>query len=109
MRIQIVLLFAIAAAFFMTWNRARERVIRSGEAVLWSGIWIAAALVVLSPSVASRLADVVGVGRGADLVVYVSIIALFALSFRSFVNHVRIERQITELVRRDALRGLPKK
>jgi hypothetical protein len=46
------------------------------------------------------------VGRGADLVVYLAIVLLFILVFQLHVSHVRMERELTKLVREEALKDL---
>lgn len=93
-------------ALWVTWRRARQRVIGKLEAAGWSVIWILAAVVVMLPNVASSLAQRVGVGRGVDLVMYASVAGLFILVFKLFIQHEKIERKLTEAVRQEALRGL---
>ncbi len=56
------------------------------------------------PQVASWLAIALGVGRGADAIVYVALLALFYILFRIFTRIERIERNITSMVREIALR-----
>lgn len=101
--IQLLLVAALLAAFILTWKRARERVIRRREALVWSGLWIAAAILIFWPELTSRIAEFVGVGRGADLVVYAAVILLFVLVFNIHVALDRLERKLTQFVRRDAL------
>jgi hypothetical protein len=106
MLIQIILVAAMALALVMTWRRALQEVIRVSEAIGWSLLWIAAAVVILLPSVTTRIAEIVGVGRGVDLVVYASVAGLFFLVFKLFIQHERLERKLTDLVRREALGNL---
>jgi hypothetical protein len=108
MWIQIALLLALAATTALTWYRASKQAIRPFEAVGWTVVWVAAAAVICLPSIASFFADLVGIGRGVDLVVYISVFVLFLLVFHLHVVHDRIEKSITELVRYDALRNLLK-
>ena len=95
------------AALFVTWRRAWQRVIRPGEAFVWTIVWGGAAITISLPMVSGRLAAVFGVGRGADFIVYSSVALLYLLVFRLFVDHVKVERQLTLIVRREALRDLP--
>ncbi|MFH1078415.1 MAG: DUF2304 domain-containing protein [Patescibacteria group bacterium] len=106
MLIQLILVVSMVLALAMTWRRARQDVIAKREALAWSALWVAAAVVVLLPSVASRAASLVGVGRGADLVVYASVVVLFMLVFKLFIQHQKLERNLTDLVRREALKDL---
>lgn len=107
MPIQILLLFVLVVATIITWRRMHERVIRFGEAFAWTIVWVVAGIAVLLPETTSVVARWVGVGRGADLVLYASVITLFLLVFKAFSWMDSIEKNITDLVRRDALRDLP--
>ncbi|PIP60879.1 hypothetical protein COX00_00875 [Candidatus Uhrbacteria bacterium CG22_combo_CG10-13_8_21_14_all_47_17] len=104
--IQLVLLAALFAAFLLTWKRAQERVIRRREALIWSALWMAAALLIFWPELASHVASFVGVGRGADLVVYAAVIVLFVLIFNIHVALDRLDRKLTQLVRQEALKEI---
>ena len=87
----------------MTWKRARQRALRGFEAVWWSLLWVGAIILVWRPQTSTALAQWVGVGRGADLVLYVSVTLLLILVFQLHVAHIRLERTLTELIRRQAL------
>ena len=95
-------LFAIAAILFF-WSRAilryKDRVISFWEFLMWSAVWLAALVVVARPEVTGAAAERLGIGRGSDVVVYVSIIILFYLLFRIYIKLDILERQITNLVR----------
>ncbi|MBD3251535.1 DUF2304 family protein [Candidatus Uhrbacteria bacterium] len=106
MPIQILLVVALLIALTMTWKRAKEGVIRAREAVLWSIVWIAAGVVIVLPETTSAVANLLGVGRGVDLVLYASVVVLFFLVFKLFTSLDRMDKQITDLVRKDALRDL---
>ncbi|GMU25379.1 DUF2304 family protein [Patescibacteria group bacterium] len=108
MPIQILLIASLAVAVMLTWKRARERVIRIHEAVLWSAVWLIAAIVILLPNTTTTIANLLGVGRGVDLVLYASVVALFFLVFKLFITVDGLEKKLTDLVRRDALRDLDK-
>lgn len=107
--LQILLLAAFAAAFVLTLRRGRQGVLSRTETFLWCLLWFAAGLVVLRPEVTSLVAGLLGVGRGVDAVTYVAIAVLFSLTFRIFLRLDKIDRDITELVRREALRDGGKK
>ncbi|MBI5655079.1 DUF2304 domain-containing protein [Candidatus Uhrbacteria bacterium] len=108
MLIQIVLIAILLGALYVTWKRSRQNVITPPEAVLWSLLWIGAGVVIALPQTATLAANFFGVGRGSDFVIYGSVVLLFVLIFKIFIALDRVERKITDLVRRDALRDLPK-
>lgn len=84
--------------------RHREGDITVGELLLWLAVWLIVGIAVLLPQTTSFLANLVGVGRGVDLAVYLSIIFIFYILFRIFVRLERIEHDITKVIREMALK-----
>lgn len=58
---------------------------------------------VWQPSLTDRIAGVLKVGRGADAIFYLSLIAIFYLIFKIFIKLERIDQDITSLVRSMAI------
>jgi len=60
-------------------------------------------VLVIDPMVSTQIANLLGIGRGADLLFYLFIIAslFYAVATRSRIR--RMEKQITTLVRQNAL------
>lgn len=106
MLIQFVLVILMAAALLTTWQRVRQRVIHVREALAWSIVWVVAALVVLRPEITTRIANLFGVGRGVDFVLYASVAILFLLVFRLFLENEKLERTISRIVRESALQNV---
>ncbi|QDT65835.1 DUF2304 domain-containing protein [Calycomorphotria hydatis] len=65
--------------------------------------WIVASLGILFPTAVSAIAASLGIGRGADLVLYVFLLTFVVLAFNFYARCVSLQRQITELVRQEAL------
>lgn len=74
--------------------------------VLWVAFWCGVIFVALDPTATMGLARLLGVGRGADVVIYLALVALFYLLFRMFGKVEDLERQITRVVRAAALKDL---
>lgn len=72
-------------------------------AVVWSFMWVVVILVALKPEVTDAVAAYVGVGRGADLLVYVAVVFLLYANYRSLVRQQKMSEDITELVRKIAV------
>ena len=106
MPIQLLLLISLLIAAVVTWRRAKEGVIRAREAILWTCVWIVAAVVILLPETTSIVANLLGVGRGVDLVLYASVVVLFFLLFKTFVSLDKLEKTLTDIVRKEALRDV---
>lgn len=65
---------------------------------------IAAAIVfILFPAITNDIAHRLGVGRGADLVFYTSILIFWFVILKLYSRIRRIEQVMTKLVRKDAL------
>jgi small membrane protein len=77
--------------------------------VFWMFVWGIAAFFVFFPSASSYLADFIGVGRGADALIYLSIMILFYGVYRIYIKLEKIERSFTKLIRHEALKHLKKK
>ncbi len=75
----------------------------------WLVLWCALVVIGLLPHTATAVAQFLGVGRGVDVVIYASLGALFYLVFRLFVRLEETDREITRLVRMQALEGLNEK
>lgn len=99
--VAVGVLFAISRVFLLF----RKRQISVRMALFWSVLWLAVLVVFFVPGVVSLFSDFFGVQRGADLLVFGSVLALFYLVFRTNAKVDNVERQITELVRRDALKN----
>jgi small membrane protein len=61
-------------------------------------------LFIFWPELTSRLANLVGIGRGADLVSYLSTLFLLFVSINFYLRFRKYEEQLTIVVRELALR-----
>lgn len=103
----LIQVFIVAFALFAivrTIRQFRAGRLKLGELLFWIVFWILAGVVALLPQTTSIVASMVGVGRGADLVIYASLLVLFYLVFRLFVKIEDTEREITRLVRKIAFK-----
>lgn len=72
---------------------------RVGPVLPWLSLWLASAGAMIWPDATGVVARRLGVDRGADLVSYVSVLAMF-IGFLWVSVHIRnLNRQITLLVR----------
>ena len=66
-------------------------------------LWIATGLAIYRPDELTRLAKIVGVQRGADLVLYVTVLVFFATSLFLYARCIQLQQQITKIVRHLAI------
>ena len=106
---QIFLTVFLLFAFSRVIVRFGGGVLSTVSFLFWSGLFGLATLIVLFPGVTSRIAQFIGIGRGADVVIYVSITLLFYLVFRIYIYLEDIRRDITDIVSKIALEKSKKK
>ena len=99
----LVILFCLYAAFRVG-QKIKTRGLGKRWGAFWLAFWLGVGLVVALPWTTSLLAARLGVTRGVDLVMYVSVIALFYLVFRLTIKIEKLEGNITKLVREIALK-----
>ena len=93
-------LIAIAIATIVATARRR---LTPGVGVFWIVLWLAAAVAVADPDMVQRAGRFLGIGRGADLVLYLSILFMFVAFFVIYLRFRRIEDQLTRIVRHLAI------
>jgi hypothetical protein len=78
---------------------------RWGARLLRVLLWAAAIVAILKPGIPQAVATEIGIGRGADLVLYLFVLAFLATSFYFYSRYIRLQRQLTEVVRHLAIQN----
>ncbi len=107
--IQIILILFLFFALSRVVLRLKDGGITFGAFLFWLVLWVLAIVTVLRPSFTTFLARKIGIGRGADAVLYLSIAILFYLIFRTNVIIENLRQEITRLTRKIALKEKEKK
>ena len=95
----------IAALAFATIHIARlfalwkTKKVPLKTAIFWFSIWCAVLVTIFFTPLIDALSRPIGVGRGIDLIVYISILILFYLVFQVHMKIDKLDRQITKVVR----------
>lgn len=93
--VTLFVLFALSRVFL----RFRDKQINAFELVFWSIIWAVVTVVLYIPQVTKPVAEILDIGRGIDVAVYLSIVLMFYLVFRLYVKIDSMDRNVTKLVR----------
>ncbi len=101
----IFTLFALSRAYL----RFKERKLSSFAFIFWFIVWIAGVLAILFPETTTQLSRLVGIGRGADAILYASIVVIFYMIFRIYIRIEDTQKQITEVSRKVALLNASRK
>lgn len=103
MLIKYIIIFFALFVVYKAGLRFKSRDISRREYALWVFFWIIVIIATLVPKNLDKIAQFVGVERGADLAIYLSIIVIFYLIFKILVHLDKIDREITKIVRNMAL------
>jgi hypothetical protein len=93
----LALLAAIGWFIFLKRNRLPFHI------VTMFGLLAAGAVAVVVPQQTDRIAQFVGVGRGADLIIYLVIVAVLFVLIHYFSKFVELEQKVTQLTRELAI------
>lgn len=100
---QWIFLSGIAFVFVLLISAAARQQIRRREALLYSLVLLAAAVAIYWPPITSRVAGWLGIGRGADLLLYLAIVGMFVGFWMVYVRLLQLRREMTQLVRHHAI------
>jgi len=95
----IISLFAISRVIIQFKNNQMAPL----GALFWIILWSSVIILDINPSILSFVASNIGVGRGVDVIIYLSIIVLFYLLYRTYAKLEKTDRDITKLVREIAI------
>lgn len=100
---QVIAVPFIAAMLLVslrTLARGKGRVLTS---LAWVLLWLASLVAVLYPETTTKVAQAVGIGRGADLLLYLSVLASIVAFSMVSLRMRQMSREITVLTREVAL------
>ena len=100
----IAVVVLVVARLFRS-RGARAQAIRRVGLVVFAAF---AAVSILFPDLWSRLARIVGVGRGTDLVLYALVVAFLSFTVTTYLRFRDLETNYTRLARRMALNEAPR-
>ena len=101
---QWIALTALAAAIVSEIVPRAHRALSTRLRALRAAICAIAAVAIARPDDVTRVAHLVGIGRGADIVLYVLALAFVGLSFYFYAQHLRLRRELSALASHIALK-----
>ena len=104
----LLILFAIFA-IGKTLQQYRNKQASLYWFTIWTFFWVIVIVVAYLPETTNVVARYVGIGRGADLVLYVAAVVLSYGFYRLMIGQERMRKEITELVREIAILEAKKK
>lgn len=95
---QVILTFIALLGLERILSRLRARQMGLGIVTVWTIGTLIFLIFVWRPDLSTRLSQFIGVGRGVDAAVYISVAVLFYTTLRIFIRLERQENLITKLV-----------
>jgi len=77
--------------------------ISTGSWLVRTTIWLAALVAIARPLLLQSIANLLGIGRGTDVLLYLLVFVFLGTSFFLYSRTILLQRQVTELIRRYAL------
>ena len=99
--VQFILIVLLGLVTYFYFSRLRSGLLDRLIVLLFAALGVAMTIV---PDFTTRVANLVGVGRGVDLFFYLSIIALAFMCLLLYSRMRRLESSITELTRALAIK-----
>lgn len=106
---QIIVLIAILIILFKAGKRFFKKEISFLLFLIWAIVWLGVGAITVFPVIIENAAVYLGIGRGVDLVTYVSIIVIFYVLFKIIIKQNKLEKNITEMVRNIAVNNKKRK
>lgn len=103
MAFQIIVTLFVIFTLWGTLQKYKQNKISGIHAIVWAFFWLIVIIVLFYPNVLNRLADAVGIGRGVDVVIYLSLLGLYFLVFKIFIKLRAIEQRMTKMVQKQAI------
>jgi hypothetical protein len=94
---------ALALALLRELIRLRRGLHSSRSWLVRSLVWAAALVAIADPLLVTRFANAIGIGRGADVVLYLSVLGFLGCAFLFWSRQVRLQRQVNSLAEHIAL------
>ena len=95
-----ILGLAIVRDLVLAWRSPSTRGLRGARIALW----LTAVAAIANPADVTRIANLLGIGRGADIVLYLLALAFVAVTFYFYAQQLRLRRDLSALASHIAIR-----
>lgn len=106
---QILLSIIIIFILIRTIIAFRKKSLTTGFTLVWFCFWLFGLFLIYDQQFVINIAHKLGISRGVDLVIYLSLIFIFYMVYKLLVKIEELERSLTEIVRNIALKEKKRK
>lgn len=101
---QIIIIFISGYLIFKSVYKLIKKEIGWALFALWLSVWLFVLVINFFPLSITWLANSVGIGRGVDLIVYLALLIVFYVIFKTHLRIKCLEKKISRLVSAQALK-----
>lgn len=101
--IQIVLIFAIVVVLMRFLSSRNSLQTQAWKKIILMLFALTAIVMVLSPELVNRVANLLGVGRGADLLLYALTVAFIFVQLNNYIKEKEDKKRLVILARKIAI------
>ena len=101
---QVLALFVVGCLFIVSVVAMVRGWAGRREALIWAAVWLGAGVAIVWPGVTRVVANALGIGRGADLVLYCAVVVMMVGFLMVYVRLRHLRQELTLLVRHLAIR-----
>lgn len=102
--VQFLIIILIILTLVKTAANFKKNKISLPTFLFWLALWLIILVVAIFPQVTGFLANLLGVKRGVDVIIYFSVICIFFILFRIVIRLEKMKQEITEIVRHLSLK-----
>ena len=95
---QLIFVGAVVLAVVILWRLGTTTKGRATKRILVIAFGALVVITIINPEITTYMANRLGIGRGADLVFYLTSIGLMFLAALTYVSHRRTENRLAEVV-----------
>lgn len=103
MLIQVILILSTVGVLLLLLRQRATARTRAWKKLIMVALALAAVTSILNPELTTKVANLVGVGRGADLILYLLVAVFLYVTVGFYLRFRDLERQLTVLARRLAV------
>lgn len=103
MLIKVILIALIAVIFFYFFNNSQKVTVKAWKRLALVGLLFLAVASVIFPEILDDLAKFVGIGRGADLLLYSTVVAFIFVTINIYIKFRDISLKQDKIISKIAL------
>ncbi len=100
---QILALGILLCLFIVTILAIARGIVSRRDGILWALLWLAAGIAMAFPELTVAAARRLGIGRGADLILYCAVVVMMTGFLMVYSRLRRLQREVTLLARHIAI------